>query len=137
MREIKFRALAVVNDKHNSIKVGDFVYGQYIESGCDAPCIIFGDGEQIEVDKNTLGQLIGLTDNGGVKIYEGDVLEVCDYYMEPTINEVKWGGDDYPAFTLSPEIGSECNCFSHLSANGDILIKVIGNIHQYPELLKA
>ena len=32
MREIKFRALAVVNDKHNNIKVGDFVYGQYIES---------------------------------------------------------------------------------------------------------
>ena len=80
-------------------------------------------------------QFTGLIDRGGVKIYEGDILEVCDYYMEPTIHKVEWGGNDYPAFTLTPELGAECNCFSHIAANGDILIKVIGNIHQYPELL--
>lgn len=51
MRVIKFRSLSVVNDIHNNIKVGYFVYGNYIESGIDAPCIIFGDGEQIEIDK--------------------------------------------------------------------------------------
>jgi hypothetical protein len=47
MRTIKFRAKAIVKNKHSNIKVGDFVFGCYIESGCDAPCIIFGDGEQI------------------------------------------------------------------------------------------
>ncbi|MCI2286081.1 YopX family protein [Colwellia sp. MSW7] len=74
MREIKFRAKAIVNDIHNNIKVGDFVQGQYIESGCDAPCIIFGDGEQIEVDRKTLGQFIGEKDCSGNSIYEGDIV---------------------------------------------------------------
>lgn len=79
MRKIKFRAKAAVNDKHSNIKVGDWVFGSYLESGCDAPCIIFGDGEQIEVDKNTLGQFIGIEDVNGLDIYEGDNFEtsVC------------------------------------------------------------
>lgn len=79
MRQIKFRALAVVNDKHNNIKVGDFVYGQYIVSGVDAPCIIFGDGEQIEVDEKTVGQFIDMI-SSGVEVYEGDVIQYWDLY---------------------------------------------------------
>ena len=78
MRTIKFRAKATVNDKHSNIKVGDFVFGHYIESGCDAPCIIFGDGEQIEIDKNTLGQMIQTKsrNNTFAELYEGDVVSI-------------------------------------------------------------
>ena len=79
MRTIKFRALAVVNDKYNNIKVGDFVFGSYIENRIDAACIIFGDGEQIEIDKKTLGQFIGMKDVTGIDIYEGDIVD-SDYY---------------------------------------------------------
>ena len=49
-----FRAKAVVNDRRNNVNAGDWVRGSFIESGVDAPCIIFGDGEQIEVDRLTL-----------------------------------------------------------------------------------
>ena len=90
MRHIKFRALAVVNDKHNGIKVGDFVYGSYIESGVDAPCIIFGDGEQIEVDRKTLGQFIGRTDKDGVEVYDGDIFDIHQTVNGCTIFVVEW-----------------------------------------------
>ena len=75
MRAAKFRAVASVNDKHAGIKAGDFVFGSYIESGCDAPCIIFGDGEQIEVDKKTLSQYIDVDDFNGREIYSGDIIK--------------------------------------------------------------
>ena len=130
MREIRFRALAVVNDKHNNIKVGDFVYGHYIESGCDAPCIIFGDGEQIEVDKNTLGQLTGVKDIYETPTYEGDIVE-SDYYLPnfKCVAAVKYVAVD--------NVGK----FGFDNGEGDAFIfgnlTIVGNIHKNIELLKG
>lgn len=127
MRVIKFRALAVVNDKHAGIKVGDFVYGHYIESGCDAPCIIFGDGEQIEVDKGTLGQLTGKKDINATNIYDGDIVS-SDYY-EPEFKES--GPVVYNDIDMRFEVDKgEQDAFRYGN------LTVIGNIHQNPELLE-
>ena len=134
MREIKFRALAIVNDKYNNIKVGDFVYGHYIESGCDAPCIIFGDGEQIEVDKQTLGQLTGLTDMGGDDIYEGDVV-VRYLGGDGRQEDVEFTEPDSDSVVTFDNV----TFFLDNSCIGDWFrqeIQVIGNIHQSPELLE-
>ena len=51
-RLIKFKAITLKGNK--------WVYGSYIESDVDAPCIIFGDGEQVEIKVEALCQFVGL-----------------------------------------------------------------------------
>lgn len=135
MRELKFRGIATENDKYNHICVGDFVYGCFVETNIDCQ-ILFGDGEQISVDRETVGQLTGLKDKNGVDIYEGDLVELdTDYekYISPVYFNggalclnVKWCDYDFTTIgwiTSNPSIGV-------------ISLKVVGNIHQNPELLK-
>lgn len=74
-----FRAKAKVNNRHINIKAGDWVFGSYIENAIDAPCIIFGYGEQIEIDKTTLGQFIHLNSDGD-PVFEHDFVQV-DYLV--------------------------------------------------------
>lgn len=118
-RQLKFRGIATVNDKHNGVKVGDFVYGCFVETNVDCQ-ILFGDGEQISVDRPTVGQFTGLLDKVGVGIYEGDVIR-CD---EGFLWLVEW---------------CDVNC-GFLAYGEDVstinkLGLVIGNIHQNPELI--
>jgi len=129
MREIKFRALAAVNDKHSGIKKCDMVYGQFIQSGVDVPCIIFGDGEQIEIDRKTLGQLTGLEDKNGKDIYEGDLIT----NGSGRIGRVLWHdiSGSWDSEAQSPD-------GTHVGFNTfhwKDMIEVIGNIHQHPELI--
>lgn len=127
MRTIKFRAKAIVNQKWAGIKKGDFVHGSFIQSGVDAPCIIFGDGDQVEIDIKTLGQYIGIKTNGN-EIYEGDTLRISYDGEEPGLHNVEWGGDHYPAFAL-PLFDSECNSFAEIVCSGDYSMEIVGTIH--------
>ena len=126
MREIKFRALAAVNDKRAGIKKGDMVYGQFIQSGIDAPCIIFGDGEQIEIDRKTLGQYIGKNTRYHGEIFEGDIVS-SDFYLPEIkcIGVFVFGNAKF--YVDSPEV----DAFEYGR------LTVIGNIHQNPELLEG
>ncbi|MBR1724029.1 MAG: hypothetical protein IJ723_03300, partial [Ruminococcus sp.] len=73
----------------------------------------------------TVGEYTGLTDKNGVKIFEGDI---CHFY----------GGDYYSG-------GWEVNRVRTIEINAECLwylenaeyIKIIGNIHDNPELLEG
>ena len=87
-------------------------------------------------ERYIIEQFTGLTDRNGVGIYEGDFVKVKHKdWIEPTIHMVKWGDDEeYPAFDLSPEIDETMNGFA-LAIQSDLFsIKIIGNIHENPEL---
>lgn len=114
MREIKFRGKRVDN--------GEWVYGDLIQSFCDDKAYIDPNNcfdikhilvnPPIEVDKETVGQFIGVLDKNGKKMYEDDVMQI---------------------------INGKCKVDMHYSTLYHIehhKIEVIGNIHDNKDLLK-
>ena len=125
MREIKFRGRALFNDRHANIKVGDFVYGSFIQSSVDAPSIVWGDGEQAEVDIETVGQYIGKKDKNGKKVYERDICK--KKRNKPVVIEF--------SDCLEDSSGGMIAGFELPSAFTDDL-EVVGNIDENPELIE-
>ena len=160
MREILFRGKAINRDKkhHNTnYKNGDWVYGLitrlYDESFELLPAEMRNqDGVNgIEIDHRTIGQYTGLTDKNGKKIFEGDIVKFI-HKGKPKFN------DDFP---FNFEVGEPysrnykieyINTFAsyglrfingsiHFPCKQSTLLmydcKVIGNIHDNPELLEG
>lgn len=124
MKEVKFRGKRLTD--------GAWIYGSLVNIEEDRyavlPVINTMRDETIamyEVDPDTVGQYTGLKDKNGKEIYEGDIIEV-DWLGEPSI--VKWYKDGFMAYPYRSigyhlcEVVADC--------------KVIGNIHDNPELIK-
>ena len=102
------------------------------------------------VDPETVGQYTGLTDKNGTKIFEGDILEVKNKITYNTV--VKYGEytPDYfikllelnrGTATTSKFYGLYCETLNEehkelVITNSTQYLKVIGNIHDNPELLE-
>ena len=139
MREIKFRGKRLDN--------GEWLYGNLVElrnpfnpndaSACfimpkevniAAPDSI---AEQDVVDPDTVGQFTGLLDKNGKEIYEGDIIserlkghrKYQDAYQVVFVDYQWCGKNGY----------GSCTSLSLFEEFHDI--KVIGNIHDNPELL--
>lgn len=80
-----------------------------------------------KVDKNTLGQFTGLLDKNGVEIYEGDII-TFDNHLQG-VSQVVY---DYAGFDVVSN-----NYRTTLRPMMNNHIRVIGNIHDNPELLKG
>ena len=145
MREILFRG-----QKPN----GEWVQGDllHISSGC---IIYHGSQTESEIKENTgaaiellineisvvkpktVGQFTGLTDKNGVKIFEGDILKVGENliaeitYIEENVQD--YGDEMHSAFqAVIQKHNKTIPIDSYLLNN----CKIIGNIHDNPELLK-
>lgn len=126
MREILFRGKRADN--------GEWVYGWYsLDENGETNIILSDDGTYAgywaEVDPATIGQYTGLTDKNGRKIFEGDIISAYNGRIKGPVIFDKRG----LAFGV-PNGPNEIYQFSmNFLESKDI--KVIGNIHDNPELL--
>lgn len=134
MREILFRAKAINRVKgreyRTSYKNNDWVYGLVTEMYDDRfpnlPATMRNtDGvSNIDVDYKSIGQYIGLTDKNGKKIFEGDIVK----YKNSSPCKI--------AYIDSQFVMMWKNFYRNFEQVYDDEIEVIGNIYDYPELLK-
>ena len=153
MREILFRGKRTDN--------GEWIEGYYAKQSnhaCFAHelkythfifkdiCLDFNLGglQEFEVIPETVGQYTGLTDKNGKKVFEGDILEspigrkavVSFGTYKPFSTK---DSDDFECWKLTlianneGETKLECGLGKHCME----YMKVIGNIHDNPELLKG
>lgn len=157
MREIKFRGKVLHNNPMVNPDDG-WVEGFYYQDLVNGEISHFIRSSECEwlINPETLGQFTGLRDCNGKEIYEGDILHV-KFYRNAFMNETKEFRDAFDVDDLkgelmeeftSPVEFTECSFGirdfyldsfwkdpKHCYPIHDI--KVIGNIHTNPELLKG
>lgn len=91
------------------------------------------------IDKNTIGQFTGLYDKKGKPIYEGDIVALPS--QDIAFGIVTWHDNGYFFIDNSDGVwrsfGNDFRTLGEfMNLGDDHKIKVIGNIHDNPELLK-
>lgn len=130
MREIKFRGFSEQQNK--------WIYGGYHKPFEDITQIIENvknNASQMSIIKNgTEGQFTGLKDKNGVDIYEFDILD--NGYNAKGMVYFK-NGMFVVNFTYTETLLTKDNqtAFFRL-CNVNMVTKIIGNIHEHPNLLK-
>ena len=142
MREIIFRGKPT-EDVHDCTfdMVNGFVYGNLITDE-HKPTIVgkVVDWEYCSVEwwcpvvKETVGQFTGLLDKHGRKIFEGDIVVTC-----PSPLTISDGGDASKRLIVKSWVFTDM-CHSAMCRKGskvEKFYKIVGNIYDNPDLIKA
>lgn len=119
MRAIKFKA--------KSLHTGEWHYGDLVQPSDNAVFIQERGTAGFISDPKTVGQFTGLLDKNGKEIYEGDII-TFDNHLQG-VSQVVY---DYAGFDVVSN-----NYKTTLRPMMNNHIRVIGNIHDNPELLKG
>lgn len=118
MREIIFRGKRVDNDEwvYGFLRCGNYidVWAPHTWKDEDGSTGEYATVETYQVDPKTVGQYVGLCDDNGAKVFEGDMIRY------------KW---DEKLYTIEFTGG----CFSPFDTFYDAGFKVVGNIYDNKE----
>lgn len=128
MREIKFRGIELESD--NWVYGSLVSYEPYPEIQSTELRENAYDYDKWEVDPQTVGQFIGLTDQNRKEIYEGDILSYDDGSEKV---QIIYNGNAFEGFRLDRKILFNNN---YLQNKNYLQFNIIGNVHQNPDLLK-
>lgn len=132
-REIKFRGKS---NHPESFSYGDFVFGSLITRGELAPLINVYDengSRDVSVDPETVGQFTDIKDGKRTEIYKDDIIEVTLRHNKETVSTYIAVVDQKEgAFGFKNKQGF-CPFYGQIHEN----YRVIGNIHDNPELMEG
>ena len=127
MREIKFRGKRLDN--------GEWVVGSYIEAenrdlSIAHQIVPYESGEAVrEVDPATVGQFTGLKDKNGRDVWEGDIIyDGRQFNVKWDSRDACWTGEMHNDLQQRLDLAF---LITHKQT------RIIGNIHDNPELLKT
>ena len=127
MREILFRG-----KRADSIFRSEWIEGSLWNNYGEVKILSALNAIGYEVIPETIGQYTGLTDKNGKKIFEGDVLVICNNREHPVL--VKFL--DFEWDCVIPNVNAYIH-YRHRLENNNAKYEIIGNIHDNPELMKG
>lgn len=145
-RQIKFRAKTIIKNVPSHWIVGDLLQdfagsAQIWVKGSDL------ESHNYLVDANTIGQFTGFKDYNGVEICDGDIVEytvvrdctqkkIKEIHFDNEVGAWYCGIGDMLSNILFEQNNDEWKKSQNWTIRENQYVRVIGNIHENPEMLK-